>query len=128
MKQSAITWLTNEAKLVHGNICASSIFISRAGDWKLGGVDLLYNHGECPDYYKTHHKTVVPTTYRSPELAAGNYDNGPAWATDSWALGCLLFQVPLTFNRWMLLSLMLLFTECAMHHRCLTVHLINLNN
>jgi hypothetical protein len=42
MPQSAVCWLGSEGKMCHNNVCANSIFVNRAGDWKLGGFELLY--------------------------------------------------------------------------------------
>ena len=35
----ALTFLHNDAKLVHSNICPESIIINRNGAWKIAGFD-----------------------------------------------------------------------------------------
>jgi hypothetical protein len=39
--QSAIKFINNDCGLVHGNVRISSIFTNKAGEWKLGGFELL---------------------------------------------------------------------------------------
>ena len=40
--QKALWFLNNDCSLVHNNVCVASIFVDRAGEWKLGGVDYMY--------------------------------------------------------------------------------------
>lgn len=39
--QKAVSFINNDCNLVHGNLCTTSVFLTKAGDWKLGGLDLL---------------------------------------------------------------------------------------
>jgi hypothetical protein len=41
MLQSAIKFINNDCGMVHGNVRISSIFTNKAGEWKLGGFELL---------------------------------------------------------------------------------------
>ena len=34
-----LAFLHNDVKMVHGNICPSSIIINKSGSWKLSGFD-----------------------------------------------------------------------------------------
>jgi SCY1-like protein 1 len=34
---SALHFLSNDCKMTHGLICPDTVFVTRAGDWKLGG-------------------------------------------------------------------------------------------
>lgn len=40
--QKALSFLTVDCALVHNNVCTASVFVDRAGEWKLGGVDYMY--------------------------------------------------------------------------------------
>ena len=39
--QKALSFLINDGKLQHNNICLSSVFVDAAGEWKLAGTDLV---------------------------------------------------------------------------------------
>jgi hypothetical protein len=41
-KQKALWFLNNDCSLIHNNVCIASIFVDRAGEWKLGGMDYVY--------------------------------------------------------------------------------------
>ncbi|KAI8616083.1 armadillo-type protein [Chytriomyces sp. MP71] len=94
---SAIKFLNADVSLTHGNIRISSVYITKSGEWKLGGLDILSNlkdpqpllidwGGRMPDSYK----------YAPPELGNGVWSSAaihPVYAIDSWAFGCLLHEV-----------------------------------
>ena len=40
--QKGLSFLVNDCNLIHNNVCISSMFVDRAGEWKLGGVDYMY--------------------------------------------------------------------------------------
>jgi hypothetical protein len=44
---STLSWLNNEAKLVHSNIHPGSIYTTDSGDWKLSGFDLCHKVRAC---------------------------------------------------------------------------------
>lgn len=31
----------NDCHLIHNNMCAAAVFVDRAGEWKLGGLDYM---------------------------------------------------------------------------------------
>ena len=37
----ALQFLHYDCSLVHANVCIPSIFVDQAGDWKLGGMELV---------------------------------------------------------------------------------------
>lgn len=95
-----MSWLNNDVKMVHGNLTGASLFMTRSGDWKLGGFDILFAHGEAANSELIRsHRNIVPLAFRCPELASDKGDAGatiersPPWAVDAWGLGCLIFEL-----------------------------------
>ncbi|ORX90168.1 ARM repeat-containing protein [Basidiobolus meristosporus CBS 931.73] len=93
---NAVKFLNTDCNLVHGNIRVNSIFTNKAGEWKLGGFELLssiqeespfiVNYGELmPDFAK----------YATPEIKKHSprviKDYGPG-VTDSWQYGCMIYE------------------------------------
>lgn len=39
---SALSWLNNEAKMVHSHVYPGSVYMTRTGEWKLSGFELCY--------------------------------------------------------------------------------------
>lgn len=88
--------------MTHGNLIPASLFVTRGGDWKLGGFDLLHVHGDSSSSgLRSLRPSLVPAQLRSPETAGRQMsssverelERAPAWCLDSWALGCLLFEM-----------------------------------
>ncbi|KAF8070341.1 armadillo-type protein [Lyophyllum atratum] len=85
----ALAFVNDSCSSTHGKICISSIFISPAGEWKLGGFELFSNP-----------KEEAPTLYTLgglfPEVRKGGWpalkEYEPA-AADAYALGLLLHAV-----------------------------------
>uniref|UniRef100_A0A8C4L483 N-terminal kinase-like protein n=1 Tax=Equus asinus asinus TaxID=83772 RepID=A0A8C4L483_EQUAS len=89
----ALSFLVNDCSLIHNNVCMAAVFVDRAGEWKLGGLDYMYsaqgNGGGPPS-------KGIPELeqYDPPELADSS---GRAvrekWSADMWRLGCLIWEV-----------------------------------
>lgn len=90
---STVSFLNNDCQVVHGNICPSSIFITKSGDWKLGGFDLAWSYKEGIPYLVKNNSHVVPDEYRPPSKSWMEVERAPSWATDAWMLGCLVYAV-----------------------------------
>uniref|UniRef100_A0A8D2BAT4 N-terminal kinase-like protein n=1 Tax=Sciurus vulgaris TaxID=55149 RepID=A0A8D2BAT4_SCIVU len=84
----ALSFLVNDCNLIHNNVCMAAVFVDRAGEWKLGGLDYMYsaqgNGGGPP-------RKGIPELeqYDPPELT----DNSSRvvrekWSADMWRLGC----------------------------------------
>lgn len=101
-KRLAVSWglfqvakglgfLTIDCGLSHNNICLTSVFVDKAGEWKIGGVDYM-----CPATEAPPAKTLPSLDrYNPPELSgpsSGRAKPGPKWARDSWGLGCLIWE------------------------------------
>ncbi|KAF5928170.1 hypothetical protein HPG69_018407 [Diceros bicornis minor] len=89
----ALSFLVNDCSLIHNNVCMAAVFVDRAGEWKLGGLDYMYsaqgNGGGPP------HKGIPELEqYDPPELVDSS---GRAvrekWSADMWRLGCLIWEV-----------------------------------
>lgn len=68
LNQEAVSWglcciarglhfINSDCKLVHGNLCLASIFISDCGDWKLGGFELVSEPGIYPTEIQRQERT-----------------------------------------------------------------------
>ncbi|XP_045584544.1 N-terminal kinase-like protein isoform X2 [Procambarus clarkii] len=85
-----LSFLNNDGNLIHYNVCASSVFVTRAGEWKLGGVE--YSSSDS----STFPLKVIPKldVYNSPEkIDSSKISSKTKWAADVWGLGCLIWEV-----------------------------------
>ncbi|XP_064622073.1 N-terminal kinase-like protein [Lineus longissimus] len=88
-----LSFLVNDCNLIHNNICISSIFVDKAGEWKLGGVDYMYpaQGNDMPPV------KILPLLekYDPPEKAGSKLGRkaGEKWSADMWGLGCLIWEV-----------------------------------
>ncbi len=88
--KKALSFLNNDCNLIHGNLSLSSVFVNKAGDWKLGGLELVSTHKDSASVIRAHHDTMNPQ-YKPLELQKGanwgNIDEAPSFALDAWMLG-----------------------------------------
>jgi SCY1-like protein 1 len=94
----ALDFLHSTAKLAHGNVCPYSVFVTPAGDFKLGNFALLTPVGdEGPTrYFKHFEKDITPREYRSPERIDGRWEaitKSPIHSMDSYSLGVFIEEV-----------------------------------
>ena len=82
----AIAFLVEQG-MAHHNICISSVFVDKAGEWKLGGLELLTAESDAPG--ATVGGLSTPAKYAPPE-GSDSQQSGPG---DMWALGCLIWEV-----------------------------------
>lgn len=85
----------HKSNLIHGRINTSTVFVTPSGDWKLGGLECVTPHNQCSQLAQNA-KILQLTPYQSPEFASSNWSlvaNAPTSSIDSWALGCLIFDV-----------------------------------
>ncbi len=40
--QKGLSFLINDVGLIHNNVCMPSVFVDKAGEWKLGGFDYMF--------------------------------------------------------------------------------------
>lgn len=88
--QKALSFLVNDCSLIHNNVCVAAVFVDRAGEWKLGGLDYMYSaqgDGGGPP------RKGVPELeqYDPPELA----DPSGRVAKEKWWVPCSVpFRTP----------------------------------
>ncbi|KAF5836824.1 kinase-like domain-containing protein [Dunaliella salina] len=90
---NAVSFLNNDCKLIHGNICMDAVVVTDTLDWKLHGFDLLSEHALPPDHCLAHGTWLVGSQYKPAEVNRGGWDvvaQSPPWAVDAWGLGCFM--------------------------------------
>ncbi|XP_074087181.1 N-terminal kinase-like protein [Macrotis lagotis] len=89
----ALSFLVNDCSLIHNNVCAAAVFVDRAGEWKLGGLDYMYSaQGDSGDPPRK----GIPDLerYDPPEMTDNSGKSvGEKWSADMWRLGCLIWEV-----------------------------------
>lgn len=98
---TAVAFLNNDCRLVHGAISLASVVVTERLDWKLWGFDLCseldaIGHGANGDAKLIHGAYLVPDQYKPEEFRRGDWvsiPEGPPWAIDAWGLGCLIQEV-----------------------------------
>ena len=91
----ALAFVHNDLGMIHGCVCPSSIFVTKAGDWKLGGFELAHAYKDVPIHFSSNFD-LLPTRYKPKELTENqfeNLNNNPINSLDSWSLGCLIQEI-----------------------------------
>ncbi|KAL7542148.1 hypothetical protein ACHAXR_011561 [Thalassiosira sp. AJA248-18] len=96
----ALGFLHTQAKLAHGMVCPDAVFVTPAGDFKLGGFDLITpvgiedGGGGPTPHFRKYEGVVCPTDYRSPERVSQRYDvlqqSAPVHSIDCFSLAVLI--------------------------------------
>ncbi|KAL7613293.1 hypothetical protein Lser_V15G09104 [Lactuca serriola] len=95
----AVSFLNNDCKLVHGNVCLESVVVTPTLDWKLHAFDALSEfdgNNELSTGPMLQYEWLVGTQYKPMELAKSDWATirkSPPWAIDSWGLGCLIYEI-----------------------------------
>ncbi|KAK7295170.1 hypothetical protein RJT34_18075 [Clitoria ternatea] len=95
----AVSFLNNDCKLVHGNVCLASVVVTPTSDWKLHAFDVLseFDGGnEMSSGQMLQYAWLVGSQYKPMELVKSDWDlikKSPSWAIDSWGMGCLIYEV-----------------------------------
>ncbi|XP_013417259.1 N-terminal kinase-like protein isoform X2 [Lingula anatina] len=90
-----LSFLVNDCNLIHNNVSMVSVFVDKAGEWKLGGVDYMYP-AEGPESLPPVKILPILEKYDPPEKAdfsGPRKKKGEKWSTDSWGLGCLIWEI-----------------------------------
>ncbi|XP_029021923.1 N-terminal kinase-like protein [Betta splendens] len=89
----ALSFLVNDCHLLHNNLGVWAVFVDRAGEWKLGGLDhVAPEQGDPSGVSLPAPKAVYPDMekYDPPETPNSS---GEKWAGEVWRLGCLIWEV-----------------------------------
>ena len=94
---SALGFVNMDCKLIHGNLCLDSVFVTPGGDWKLGGfhiIDAVDAVEKGPGVLFRQNPRLLPAKYQPPERLANKWSFivDPIWGSDIWAFGCLIFE------------------------------------
>lgn len=94
---SALKFFHTECKMVHGNIRLDSVYVTKAGEWKLFGYELLGPlNVERPLLLEMGNVMPQSSVYNPPEvqkqgMTALRIMNPPL--LDSWALAALIYEI-----------------------------------
>ncbi|ETK76688.1 SCY1 protein kinase [Phytophthora nicotianae CJ01A1] len=93
----ALQFINVDCKLLHGRLTPQSIFVTKGGDWKLGGFELTAEiTSDGPSYIYTAFQQYADVNYKSPECQRSDWKavaTGPSYGVDIWAFACLMFYV-----------------------------------
>lgn len=95
----AVSFLNNDCKLVHGNICVASVVVTPNLDWKIHAFDVLSEFDSSNPEANSPmlpYEWLIGTQYKPMELAKSDWAlirKSPVWAIDSWGLGCLMYEL-----------------------------------
>ncbi|KAI4302035.1 hypothetical protein L6164_035255 [Bauhinia variegata] len=94
----AVSFLNNDCKLVHGNVCLASVVVTQTLDWKLHAFDVLseFEGNETSTGQMLRYAWLVESQYKPMELVKSDLammKKSPPWAIDSWGMGCLIYEL-----------------------------------
>ncbi|KAL4189988.1 hypothetical protein AMTRI_Chr08g168240 [Amborella trichopoda] len=95
----AVSFLNNDCKLVHGNVCLASVVVTQTLDWKLHAFDVLSEfdgNNEAPTGAMLQFEWLIGVQYKPMELLKSDWTairKSPPWAIDSWGVGCLIYEL-----------------------------------
>ncbi|KAF9432213.1 hypothetical protein BGZ76_011118 [Entomortierella beljakovae] len=93
---NVLKFLTVDASFIHGNIRTSSIFITKSGEWKVGGFELLSSLKEDQPAILTFAGLIPDSNrYAPPEVRKKSWNvvkEHELWSTDTWHYACLIYE------------------------------------
>nr|CAG8541509.1 962_t:CDS:10 [Entrophospora candida]CAG8551543.1 7581_t:CDS:10 [Entrophospora candida] len=94
---SALKFLNGDCSIIHGNVRVSSIFTNKAGEWKLGGFELMSSSKEeNPIIYTFGGLVYDSSKYASPEISKSSWNvlkDFDVGVADSWNYGTLIYEI-----------------------------------
>ncbi|KAF8939154.1 protein kinase [Dissophora ornata] len=94
---NVLKFLTVDASFIHGNIRTSSIFITKSGEWKVGGFEALSSLKEDQPAILTFAGLIPESNrYAPPEVRKKSWSvvkEYELWSTDTWHYACLIYEV-----------------------------------
>ncbi|KAI1898662.1 hypothetical protein AGOR_G00074690 [Albula goreensis] len=91
----ALSFLVNDCHLLHNNLGVWAVFVDRAGEWKLGGLDHVTSlQGDPSSSPPPKRSSPDMEKYDPPEgFNSSGKTSGEKWSGDVWRLGCLIWEV-----------------------------------
>ncbi|KAJ3000789.1 hypothetical protein HDV02_003591 [Globomyces sp. JEL0801] len=95
---TTLKFLCMDSGFIHGFISSKSIFVTRSGEWKLGGFELISSTKEDQSTLLTY-GYLLKTRHVPPEMAQSSSNtleylkNNPAHSYDAWGYGCLIYTI-----------------------------------
>ncbi|KAE8908915.1 putative inactive serine/threonine-protein kinase [Phytophthora fragariae] len=93
----ALQFINVDCKMLHGRLTPQSIFVTKGGDWKLGGFELTAEiTSDGPSYIYTAFQQYADINYKSPECQRSDWKavaTGPSYGVDIWAFACLMYYI-----------------------------------
>ncbi|KAK9283162.1 hypothetical protein L1049_011394 [Liquidambar formosana] len=95
----AVSFLNNDCKLVHSNVCLASVVVTQTLDWKLHAFDVLSEfdgNNETSTGPMLQYEWLVGSQYKPMELLKSDWmaiRKSPPWSIDSWGLGCFIYEL-----------------------------------
>lgn len=89
---TALAFLNNDCGLVHGNFGAEAIWVTKAGEWKLAGLESAREFGDGR-WISAHEFPFLAQRYFPPELAKRSREPQQVWSLDAWCFACLVYDV-----------------------------------
>ncbi|KAJ0695115.1 putative protein kinase domain, armadillo-like helical [Helianthus annuus] len=94
----AVSFLNNDCKLVHGNVCLASVVVTNTLDWKLHAFDVLseFDGNNASTGPMLQYDWLIASQYKPIELEKSDWTTirkSPPWAIDSWGLGCFIYEL-----------------------------------
>ncbi|CAH9113069.1 unnamed protein product [Cuscuta europaea] len=95
----AVSFLNNDCKLVHGNVCVASVVVTQTLDWKLHAFDVLSEFdgkSEASPGPMLQFEWLIGAQYKPLEMLKSDWTTirkSPPWAIDSWGLGCFIYEL-----------------------------------
>ena len=83
---AGLSFLVNNCNLIHNNVCMSSIYVDRAGEWKIMGLEYMFGENDSPPVKVSHGLEK----YDPPEKSSRK--KSCKWSSDMWGLGCLIWE------------------------------------
>ncbi|PIA19526.1 ARM repeat-containing protein [Coemansia reversa NRRL 1564] len=95
----ALRFINEDCRLVHANVSAASVFVTKAGEWRLGAFELMDTQGEKDDgqHMYRYYSSVIPdyAMRMAPEIEAQEWqglESAKSGTLDGWGLACLIYE------------------------------------
>uniref|UniRef100_A0A7N0TIA1 Protein kinase domain-containing protein n=1 Tax=Kalanchoe fedtschenkoi TaxID=63787 RepID=A0A7N0TIA1_KALFE len=95
----AVSFLNNDCKLVHSNVCLASVVVTQTLDWKLHAFDVLSEFdgsNAASSGPMLQYEWLIGAQYKPLELLKSDWAairKSPPWSIDSWGMGCLIYEL-----------------------------------